>query len=163
MAVFKKCAIYESEVRSMYREKNDCAVRSLVNATGIAYADAHKAYAKRGRRERKGTPMVMIEQTTQDVCGPMVKFKHNWRYERPTMAQFARQHPKGRFIVITRGHAQALVDGEYIDGIGPRAKVTDWAEVQCLNTYVEPTPEPKPAPTRVPYELTIPRFLDLRA
>ena len=47
-----------------------------------------------------------------------------WRY--PTLAQFIRTHPKGRFILHRRGQAFALIDGVVHDravGTGPRSRI----------------------------------------
>lgn len=45
------------------------------------------------------------------------------RIGRPTVAQFARSHPRGRWVVFTRGHAQAVVSGRYRGRVGPRSRV----------------------------------------
>lgn len=45
---------------------------------------------------------------------------------RPTVARFAREHPVGRWVVYTRDHAIALVDGVLYGFYQPRSRV-HWA------------------------------------
>jgi len=40
--------------QSSERERNDCTVRALANATGMAYAEAHALLSKHGRRFKRG-------------------------------------------------------------------------------------------------------------
>lgn len=67
-------------------------------------------------------PKLAYEETT---------FVDSWGSERrrvrsigaPTVAQFARTHRTGRWIVYTLDHAQAVVNGKIIGWVAPRRRV----------------------------------------
>lgn len=49
--------------------------------------------------------------------------------EFPTLAAFIRKHPRGRFIVATRNHYVAVINGEAFGYYGPRSRVRYFAEI----------------------------------
>lgn len=59
---------------------------------------------------------------------------HGSRYtlirKRPTVARFARQHQRGRFVLFVRGHALALVDGVLLGDHNPRSIVCTAVRVE---------------------------------
>lgn len=119
-------------------ETNDCTVRALANVVDpqsiLAYARAHDAFDKVGRRSRRGTrynqwtPVytshgLNIVKTygtrgeryhhaiSRDVAGAQVDGVDNGM----TVARFIRENPKGKHILVVRRHAMAVVDGVVYD------------------------------------------------
>ena len=70
------------------QESKDCVIRAITNVTGVSYDEVHSFLAASGRKQGKGT----------DVESMTVACKHF-----------------GRFIVVIRGHAVAMIDGKLID------------------------------------------------
>lgn len=101
-------------------ERRDCSVRALAIALGIPYREAHESFRIAGRRHGEGTPLVI---------SAWVHKRHGMetmRPFRPTLAQFLRENPKGRFVVHRRGHAFAIIDGVVHDwerGTGARSRI----------------------------------------
>src|ERR1035437_2309620 len=91
-------------------EYNDCAVRALAISTGIKYGDAHDMLRERGRRDRKGTKLSMIESSLSSLSTLGIKFVH-YISTGATLAQFIRLNRTGRFLLITNRHALTLIDG----------------------------------------------------
>ena len=116
------------------KERNDCVVRAFMFALGVSYESAHKWVKKYLKREdRKGT------YTTQYVKNIIGKTKNhnrislygvapkyrigrlekskkltNKNYKKSanyTVKAFMENHPQGKYVIIVRGHALALVDG----------------------------------------------------
>lgn len=127
-------------------ERNDCAIRATVCASAKPYAEVHAAYAAAGRTARRGTPWSVCQDAARALFGAdveIVKFDANyeligspWRRRwhasgRPTLARFTAEHRKGRYVVIIKGHALALVDGVQIDTApsGSRCKVQAYIKV----------------------------------
>lgn len=111
------------------RETNDCSVRAFSLALNIPYAEAHALCAKHGRQYGKGTSWVtshrvalaygMHQVLTYNAYAPQ-----GARY--PTLAQFIKEHPKGHFYLIRRGHAFTLIDGvvhDWTHGTGARSRI----------------------------------------
>ena len=98
-------------------ETNDCVVRALSLAFNKPYTEVHAACAAVGRKARRGMYRHQTDAAVAKLSGnPAAGGTHLTRREGfPTFAQFARMHPEGRFIVIKRGHAVALIDGVYHD------------------------------------------------
>jgi len=97
-------------------ETNDCVVRALSLAFNWPYSDVHTICAAAGRKPRKGMYRNQTDKAIAKITGkPGERGSFYYRGYSPTFAQFARQNPTGRFIVIKRGHAVALIDGVYHD------------------------------------------------
>lgn len=121
------------------KENNDCTVLALACVLGCSYESAHKHMSKHQlRRYRKGP-------TLKEVKEKFVPSFKNWRVvvgpysksESITVNQFVKKHPIGRFFVVVRGHAFAIIDGlvyDYKSSI--RRKI-----VYALRFY---PPKPKP-------------------
>tara|TARA_Y100000389_G_C17402816_1_gene486326 strand:- start:148 stop:705 length:558 start_codon:yes stop_codon:yes gene_type:complete len=116
-------------------EKNDCVVRAFMVAFDIPYKTSHSwVKSKFKRRDRKGTytssylKSVMGsvkngKRTSLMGFSPRYKgsYSHckgktltNPTYKKPTgytVKSFMEQHPDGRYVIIVKGHALALVDG----------------------------------------------------
>lgn len=120
--------LYSIKSPTFPRERADCAVRALMVAAGMTYEAAHRIYAKNGRetgrRTRRLTQTVTMRQlgfialTLEDDGGLVLQ---------PTVTQFIKANPRGRYIVRKRGHLFAVIDGvvhNWKHGVGPRTRVT---------------------------------------
>jgi hypothetical protein len=129
--------------RTIHNEVNDCVVRALTIAFDRAYEVVHEACEQAGRRPMRGMYRHQTTKAIQILSGRQ-DIRLQWADEdsldtyaskrmSPTFAQFAEAHPKGRFIVIKRGHAVALVDGVYYDQrketCGARSRVQVYARI----------------------------------
>lgn len=103
-------------------EKNDCTVRAAVVRFTTSYTRAYELCASVGRRANCGLRLAQIKELLEKMGLPYVEFK---KWERPTLAQFIKDHPAGRFYVVIRGHAIGINDGVCIDTLAakPRARV----------------------------------------
>ena len=100
----------------------DCTVRALAIAGRLDYDTAWSIMARSGRLPNGTGNMLsgLVEAHTQGH----IRFEHiepNYlRFDRWTLAQFAKQNPRGRYIVRIKGgrgfnHVLALVDGVVCD------------------------------------------------
>lgn len=115
-------------------DRNDCAVRALSVADGMAYKDAHAAFAAQGRKAGQGTS-VSVSRRVLKIAGfyevtvvPVpAKFpKRPNHFVQPSIAKFAREHKEGAWILHTSSHALALVNGVVHDwnyGAGSHGRV----------------------------------------
>lgn len=117
-------------------EHNDCTVIALANAAGLDYNAAHGLLTNGGRRVGRRF----------DMHGWL---KHQWLYagkingfslcekavyfKMATIADFAKKYPRGRFIVIVRGHALAVVDGVVLDSV---KRTTRRVVIQAWELYI---------------------------
>ena len=101
-------------------EKRDCTVRAFAIVCGLPYAESHSILKDAGRKNQHGVHF----DTVLKIIG--------WRYRLKrrndtdtTLRGFVEAHPTGRYIVLERGHALALVDGVIHDNLSPtpRSKV----------------------------------------
>ena len=126
-------------------ERNDCVVRAMASTFGLSYDVAHKFVADEfGREPRKGTfgTAVKLKSRIRDVMGTKYKIipvtdllypgstRHQANGGKPvpiTLSVFLERFPKGRFMVIVKGHAFSVIDGVVIgnenDGKRLRAKI----------------------------------------
>jgi hypothetical protein len=114
-------------------ETNDCGVRALAEAANITYAESHSFWSKLGRQNKNGVYFKWLDsflesndgycfgkQVTETIF-PFHKHEtHKWddnkqeyirHTKRMNVKTFIQQNPTGRFIVLSRGHAKAVVDG----------------------------------------------------
>jgi len=146
------------------RESKDCTVRSFALVTDVPYNVAHDGARRSGRENNKGWwPEKILTVAAQDGLVEFVEVpvgaQNVQRYNRlhglitrikcPTVTDVARRYPKGRYIISTRTHATALIDGIIHDiGLRPRAQIVQIFEVR---------------PTEVKPAITQPQINDLWA
>lgn len=120
--------------QSSERERNDCTVRALANATGMAYAEAHALLSKHGRRFKRGAyfgnyykAYLEAGLTLQGVYGGTSRARGAGRASNTqpgpgiTLGRMLPRLHTGRYVVMVTGHALAVVDGKVIDIGGSRA------------------------------------------
>ena len=97
------------------RETNDCTVRGLANACGKDYIEAHRMCETHNRGSRRGMCMEELDRMFKSftkigvVKGPYRKDKTC------TVNTFCKKHPTGRYFVVERGHAFAIINGVVYD------------------------------------------------
>ena len=120
-------------------ETNDCTVLALASVTGVLYEDAHE-YAERiwNRRWKKGIPLALtlnrqiernvlifghkVERVATKEFKPSFQQSSTLSYEvdpakphrQMTTLKFRTTYKKGRFLVISKGHAFAIIDGQVV-------------------------------------------------
>lgn len=123
--------ISESQSKLAKKETNDCVVRAFMMALDLPYDKAHKFVADKFKRvNRKGTYTQMYMENIlgrqkngykMNLMGYHPKYAFgkrnklvNPKYKKETgytVKSFMEQHPVGRYFIIVKGHALALVDG----------------------------------------------------
>ena len=137
-------------------ERNDCMVRAMASATGVAYRTAHK-FCKEvfGREDRKGTSnlgltsgLLKAEKDGLKISNKtfsvkklgkvdiknMYKLKGDIIWRKKTLKSFMQSHPKGTYLVMVAKHALTVKDGELLDWennkFEPTRKVMDAFELK---------------------------------
>ncbi|CAB5219167.1 hypothetical protein UFOVP229_35 [uncultured Caudovirales phage] len=119
-------------IRYAMDEKNDCTVRALATATGMAYDKAHEVLKEHGRRARTGVRITPLSNAYKAVMGvEQVKMTG-----RPTLHRFVQDHTTGTLIVRLSNHVFVLKDGVQYDmqKNGERRRV--------LGYWLVPNPHP---------------------
>lgn len=118
-------------------ETNDCVVRAISSAFQMHYDRAHEfVRVKFGRENRKGTRffvggMRRMEDDGQDINlksfesmgdqhGRMayeVKVKDKVVKRKMTTGTFIKKYPVGRYLVVVRGHAFSIINGEVVGNV----------------------------------------------
>lgn len=118
--------------RTIDNESNDCTVRSTSLAFNKPYDEVHRIYHAMGRKPRRGSTIHIMNKVFQSITKDDRVMTRDI-YE-PTFAQFAKEHPVGKFIVVKRKHAVALIDGVWHDAhvscVGARSRVLFYYEVK---------------------------------
>lgn len=120
----KQSALY----KSLSDERNACVVRAFALAANQPYEKVYKLCEKHGRKHGAGTRKHTTEAVVREL-GLRLVFDNYYRraIKSPTLSQFIEQHPRGRFFVIRRGHAFAVIDGVVHDwansATGPRSRI----------------------------------------
>jgi hypothetical protein len=96
-------------------EHNDCAVRAVTAVSGMPYRYVHQLFLRYGRHRRGRTPFSVTLDVLRDLqmeAYPCYRLQHKAK----TVKSLKKVLPaKGRFLIHTRGHLLAAVDGEIID------------------------------------------------
>lgn len=102
--------------RTIDNEINDCVVRALSLSFNLEYSKVHELCAQAGRKPRRGMYRKQTDAVIKKITGkPSAEMDKLPRGGRQTLATFARDNNKGKWIVVKRGHAVALIDGVYHD------------------------------------------------
>lgn len=110
---------YKTEGIQSYREatgdRNYCVLATLHFVTGQSMEICNKFFMRHGRRYRKG-------MYTEEVVKALSQSKHYYfkkgEYDKDnkiTINQFVKKHPVGKYYLIVRGHALAVIDGVVYD------------------------------------------------
>ena len=131
---------------AQHNERNACTVIAVSNGAGLPYHVAHEMMAKAGRQPRHGfyfSQWMNFGCRRAEVSGEpftlgayKVTRVNLYAAGFPTLNQVSRDFKRGRFILCTRNHALAMIDGVIYDnaGTGARARIknmyylTDWSE-----------------------------------
>lgn len=91
-------------------EARDCSVRALSVLFGLDYLGAHKLCEKAGRIPGRGMTTMELVDAVQ---------KAGKRYEMidggGTIEGFIKNHPTGRYLILTVNHCAAVVEGKLHD------------------------------------------------
>lgn len=133
----------QANPRAYSYESNDCTVRATTLAMGLDYIEVHKKFTSAGRKERRGVTLHVMEKALSLITGKSKRFsmgyeaiknRHPYDFAYPSFAKFAKLHPKGKFIVIKRGHAVALINGVWYDAhadqVGSRCIVKAYYQIE---------------------------------
>jgi len=125
-------------------EINDCVVRAIASTFELKYDVAHKFVAEEfGRKPRKGTFSTSLKLKARNnimgidyKCIPQSDLmyrgsaRHQMNRGRPvpiTLSMFIEKYPKGKYLVIKKGHAFSVVNGVVVgnpsDGNHLRVKI----------------------------------------
>jgi hypothetical protein len=110
---------YKSDHIQTYKastgDANYCVLAALHFVTGQPMEICNKFFMRHGRRYRKG-------MLTKEVEEALSKSKHYYfkkgtydRNNKITINQFVKKHPVGKYYLIVRGHALAVIDGVVYD------------------------------------------------
>ncbi|UCD25349.1 MAG: hypothetical protein JSW51_05375 [Gemmatimonadota bacterium] len=117
-------------VAEKYGELNDCTVKAIAAACGVSYGKAHRTLTKLGRLRRRGATVTQINAALDAIMGTDTNVIESYRGSSIglTLNRFRKAHPTGSYIICSRGHAMAVVEGELIDWTADtagRRKVTN--------------------------------------
>ena len=125
-------------------ETNDCVVRAVASTFGLEYNVAHRFVAEElGRKPRKGTsntaiklssltnikgiPYSVIPKANLTYPGSARHQKNGGKPTNITLSMFIEKYPKGKYLVIKKGHAFSVIDGVVVgnksDGNHLRVKI----------------------------------------
>lgn len=138
MSIIKRHTEYATcDTGSGLDENRDCCVRALSLAANMPYIRAHALFKGHGRQDRCGTYDMTIDSALSAIGGRLIKTGGRAIAARGvTLQRFLDDHPKGRFFVVRRGHAFAIIDGvvhDWLFGTGPRSRVRFAYEVLTSN------------------------------
>lgn len=89
-------------------DRNNCVVRAITVSSGLPYPKVDKACTLAGRKFKKGMFREEIIKALDILELNSVMVTDG---EKRTVGQFAKQMPKGRYIVLIAKHALSVVDG----------------------------------------------------
>jgi hypothetical protein len=106
-------------------ETKDCTVRALALVGDMTYGKAHAALKTAGRRDRKGVKLFTI-RAAANLAGIGFESIIPSGYGYPILADVIRMFKSGRYYLVSRNHAMALIDGVIHDNgqvCGPRSRI----------------------------------------
>lgn len=97
-------------------EDNDCVVCAVATASEASYAKVHAMLKAAGRKDRRGFHTYRFFGREKTVLSRRFTYKETWNNGRhQTLIRFARENPKGRFLVTIPHHALCVIDGVIVE------------------------------------------------
>lgn len=99
-------------------DRNQCAVIATTVASGRSYSSVRNEYRQRGRMKGKGT----LSSTIRNVLYKygfrrLQEYNPYYAKENPTVLEFAKKYATGTYVLLVRGHALTVIDGEIYDNM----------------------------------------------
>lgn len=114
-------------------ETNDCAIVSIVAATGKSYAEVHAHFKELGRKHRGSAFLPQIKEALYRCGYEMIAVDRNVTSRTPK--RIGLELTKGTFLVGTAGHIFCLKDGEVCDWTDGRShRITEVYLVAPINS-----------------------------
>ena len=107
--------------KSTPRERNDCVVRALSNASGMAYDEAYEICAAAGRKPGgRMMPDVWVPLMKKHVGIERSEFLSSFK----TVSSLSKHVQKrgGSYLVLVRGHVAVNKDGHWLDWLDSHRK-----------------------------------------
>lgn len=110
---------YQPNDKDLKDQYGDCSIRALSKALGVSWLEAWDAVMPLCRKHQLLTWYYAIPDTETNIMGEL-GFKrgiitNKKGTKRPTVKQFALDHPTGTYICKVAHHVVAVVDGKYYD------------------------------------------------
>lgn len=105
------------ETAKNWDDSNACALIAFCIVTGFDFDGVYELFQKYGRLKYHGTTLGTINGVCNLFNMIPVQSLMCGRINYLTLNQFIKQHPTGSFIIATRQHAMALIDGVIHDTI----------------------------------------------
>lgn len=97
------------------KNTGDCVVRALSIAEGLSWDEAFKEVANQAFKDKDMPSMNPVWADYLIEKGYILRGIPNTCPRCYTVADFAKDHPKGTYVLGTGSHAIAVIDGNYID------------------------------------------------
>jgi hypothetical protein len=109
-----------------FSDRNNCALNAMSIVLAKPYYDVYKVFKTHGRVTGKGASVRMIT-VALNVLQKGTPEKAMENFQMPTkmkmsLAKFAKQYPEGKYYVIKKNHALALIDGIWYDNQEPNPR-----------------------------------------
>jgi hypothetical protein len=115
-------------------ENKDCVVRAFAAACDWEYDKAHRFVEKEfGRKPKKGTPRFMstMSKLVSEGRRPNRKkirtIQSETRHSSMTVGSFVKDYDRGTYILVIRGHAFTIKDGQVVGG-----NLEDSKRMRCI-------------------------------
>jgi hypothetical protein len=105
--------------KTYYKDDNMCTVIALAMAAGIGYGKAFHTYRRLGRKTGKGT-LKALQVAAFKEHGLQVLETSPYKFG-ATLKTAAKSGVKGTYLIYSRAHVSAMVDG----------KMYDWGATSC--------------------------------
>lgn len=104
------------EFRSQRKRANDCTVRALMKLLELSWVEAYNELCSAGRVvKRMPNEIDAVRVAIESFGYKKTSIPVEKGSKRPTVASFAAEHPKGRYLLNVANHVVACVDGHYYD------------------------------------------------
>ena len=115
----KRFVYFQPNEKDLKDKYGDCTIRALCKIFECTWLDAFRKTLPLCEQHQL-MPSYMFFAGHEDEMAEMLGLKRNSisvkkGQKRPTVDEFAKSHPQGRFIVKVAHHVVAVVDGKYYD------------------------------------------------
>lgn len=112
-------AYYQPNDKDLKDQYGDCTIRALSKALGVSWAEAFDLMMPLCREAQLTNLFNAPSYMRKDFFKPLGLEWHGLSSKagtnRPTVEEFAKDHPDGTYICSVAHHVVAVVDGKYYD------------------------------------------------
>lgn len=97
------------------KRSSDCSIRALMVAEKMTWEQSFDYLCKFARKVQDMPNETRVLSKAIESFGYKPQKIEMVNHRKPTVAEFGKEHPKGKYLIFTSGHVVCMINGNWYD------------------------------------------------